>query len=78
MQEVIVYRNPAEAALLQLLGSANLFPVICGIFVFFVVFITTLNLFTGKYSNGKRGKIATNVSLVLGVVSGAATIWWMW
>lgn len=39
MQEVIVYRNPLEAALWQSLSGAEFFPVIVGILAFFVSFI---------------------------------------
>ena len=82
MQEVIVYRNPMEAAIWQYVMSASLsasfFPVICGVVVFFAVMLTAHNLISKRYGTyGKRGRISTNISLVLAAACGIGTIWYM-
>ena len=78
MQEVIVYRNPMEAAMWHFVMSADFFPVICGIVVFFVVMLTAHKLISKRYGDyGKRGRISTNISLVLAAVCGIGTIWYM-
>lgn len=79
MQEIIVYRNPAEAAIWNALGSAEFFPFMVGIVVFFVVFLTVYNLLLLKFSRyGRKGQLVTNASLAAAAVCSLATIWKMW
>ena len=40
MQSIIVYRNPIEAAFWEGVTNGSFFPVICGVVVFFAVFLT--------------------------------------
>lgn len=78
MQEVIVYRNPMEAAMWKFVMSADFFPIICGIVVFFTVMLTLHSLVSKRYGYfGNRAKVLSNISLVLAAVSGIATIWYM-
>jgi hypothetical protein len=44
MQEIIVYRNPAEAAFWHAFSGPFAFPIICGIIAFFAT-LFTLNYF---------------------------------
>lgn len=39
MQEIIVYRNPLEAAMWHGIMDGSFFPVIVGVLVFFAVFL---------------------------------------
>ena len=79
MQEIIVYRNPLEAAIWKALGSAEFFPFMVGIVVFFVVFLTVYNLLLMKFSRyGRKGQLVVNASLAAAAVCSLATIWKMW
>ena len=79
MQEIIAYRNPLEAAIWKALGSAEFFPFMVGIVVFFVVFLTVYNLLLLKFSRyGRKGQLVTNASLAAAAVCSLATIWKMW
>ena len=76
MQEIIVYRNPAEAAMWNLLGSANAFPIMVGVVAFFVVFLAVNRLLTqGKTFRQPIWK--TNVALVFGALAAIGVIWKM-
>lgn len=77
MQEVIVYRNPVEAAIWHALSSASLIPIIAGVISFFIVFLAANRLLTRGVSwNAPQWK--TNLALLLGVGAGSATTWWLW
>lgn len=80
MQEIIVYRNPLEAAIWKTVGSAEFFPFMVGFVVFFVVFLTVYNLLLLlKFSRyGREGQLVTNASLAAAAVCSLATIWKMW
>lgn len=77
MQEIIVYRNPGEAALWHALTSAEFVPVICGIVVFFVAFLLANRILTGG-RNFRVPARRTNTALAIGAVAGLLTIKWMW
>ena len=79
MQEIIVYRNPAEAALWQLLMSGEFFVVLCGILAFFAVFLGMHAVMTriwGSWGNG--AKLRSYLGLAAGAAAGVATVWAMW
>ena len=78
MQEIIVYRNPLEAAIWKALGSAEFFPFMVGIVVFFVVFLTVYNLLLKFSRYGRKGQLVVNASLAAAAVCSLATIWKMW
>ena len=78
MQEIIVYRNPMEAAMWHSLSNGELFPVLCGIIVFFATFLFTnavMNKIWGSW--GKAAAMRTNAALVFGALSGIMVIWKM-
>lgn len=78
MQEIIVYRNPAEAAMWNALSNAdNIFPVIVGVAVFFAVFITLNNLIAEKKPFKKRA-FYQKLCLGAGAVAGLFVTWVMW
>lgn len=79
MQEVIVYRNPLEAALWNTLMSGEFFPVVVGVVVFFVVFLALNAAFCKRWGSwGKGASTRTNIALAVGALSGFLTIWKMW
>ena len=79
MQEVIIYRNPAEAAFWNAVMNAEFFPAIVGIIVFLIVFVVTNGIATRKWGSwGKAARTRTNICLALGTVASVATIWKMW
>jgi hypothetical protein len=74
---IIVYRNPAEAAFWEMVSGGELFPVICGVVVFFITFIAVNYLLTkGRSWNQPAWK--TNAALALGVVAGVLSVRAMW
>jgi hypothetical protein len=77
MQEIIVYRNPADAAIWHALSSAALIPIIAGVIMFFITFLLANRLFTqGRQFNVASWK--TNAALFVGAVAGVVTAWWLW
>lgn len=79
MQEVIVYRNPMEAAFWQMVMSGEFFPVIVGVIVFFAVFLTSNAICARIWGSwGKAAARRTYACLALGALAGVATIWKMW
>lgn len=79
MQEIIVYRNPMEAAMWQALMSGEFFPAVIGVVVFFAVFLSLHSLLVKRYGSwGKRAVMRTNVALGVGILCGVLTIWKMW
>ena len=77
MQEIIVYRNPMEAAFWHAMSGAALIPIMVGVVVFFAVFLLANRLLTqGRQFNTPAWK--TNAALLIGAVAGIATCWWLW
>lgn len=64
MTEIIVYRNPLEAAMWNAIGNGSLFPIIVAIVAFFVVFLTAERV--ARFLPFKYVKAGTNAALVLG------------
>lgn len=77
MQEVIIYRNPAEAALWNAIMGGSFFPVIVGIVVFFCVFLTANRLLNKGRSFGVDVPRNTNIALAIGVVAGAVAVFFL-
>jgi hypothetical protein len=79
MQEVIVYRNPMEAAMWQLVTSGEFFPVIVGVIVFFAVFLTANSVCARIWGQwGQAATYRTYACIALGAIAGAVTVWKMW
>jgi hypothetical protein len=78
MQEIIVYRSPAEAAMWNAVSNAdNTFPVMVGIAVFFAVFAILNNLIAEKKPFKKRG-FYQKLCLGAGAAVGIIVMWVMW
>lgn len=77
MQEIIVYRNPMEAALWNTIMSGDFFPVIVGVAVFFLVFLGANRILNKGRLFGKTVTRNTNIALGLGALVGVATIYFM-
>jgi len=75
MQEIIVYRNPIEAALWQGVTSEYFVPIFCGMFAFFVMFIAATKLF--ERLNWKV-QYAHESAIGIGAFFGSIVIWWLW
>lgn len=77
MQEVIVYRNPIEAAVWSAIMNGSFMPVIAGVLVFFVVFVGFERVLNKVRNFGKNVRRNTNISLILGTVCSFITMFWM-
>ena len=77
MQEVIVYRNPLEAAFWYGVMDGSFFPIIVAVVVFFAVFLI-LNALAQKvcvflgFWRGNQGVYATYASMAVAI--GAAVL----
>ena len=79
MQEIIVYRNPLEAAMWHTVMSGEFFPVIAGVVVFFAVFLPLNHFLSQRFGSwGKTGKQVSYFSLGVGAVLGITTVRLMW
>lgn len=74
MQEIIVYRNPLEAALWSSVMDGSFFPVIVGVVAFFCVFLAVNRVINNGRSLGKNVKRNTNIALGVGVLSAIVVI----
>lgn len=80
MQEVIVYRNPMEAAIWNsIMSSGALFPVMCGVVVFFVAFLI-INGVAERYVgwNYRKRKAASYGSLAIATGIALIVVKLMW
>lgn len=79
MQEIIVYRNPAEAAFWNTIMSAdNIFPIFVGVVVFFAVLLITDSLVRKSKIRAIYNLRNSYVSLIVGAICGIFTVWYMW
>lgn len=72
MQEIIVYRNPMEAAMWGALGNGELFPIMCGVIIFFTSFLVLRMV--GNRFFGTRYIIRKNVDVVSLIASAVVSI----
>ena len=68
MQEIIVYRNPLEAALWHSLDNGGLFPIMVAMLVAFVTIVICVRI-VESYVQVRNRKLWTNLSLVAGAVA---------
>jgi hypothetical protein len=77
MQQVIVYRNPAEAAFWNMLSDGSMFPIICGIAIFFIVFLAINRIAMMKWTSWSMPKWVINTNLAVSFVAFVFTVWYM-
>ena len=77
MQEIIVYRNPLEAALWSAIMDGSFFPVIVGVVAFFCAFLAVDRVLNKGRSWGKSAKRNTNIALGVGALSSVLVIFFM-
>lgn len=76
MQEIIVYRNPGEAAMWEfLMNSPTVFPFMCAVIVGLVA---TSGLFRLVKSRRWRMSIDPRLPVIAGVLAGVATYYVMY
>lgn len=79
-QSIIVYRNPIEAAFWESASSGQIFPIVVGVIVFFVLFLAlqyqVVERFTGW--NSKYRTWGTYAALAAGAGAAIAVIEKMW
>ena len=76
MQEIIVYRNPLEAALWGSLGNGELFPIMVAMLVAFVTVLICIRI-AEFYVPRQKMKLWSNLSLVAGAVAAVIVLWVM-
>ena len=77
MQEIIVYRNPLEAALWSAIMDGSFFPAIVGVVAFFCAFLAVNRVLNKGRSWGKNVKRNTNIALGVGALSAVLVIFFM-
>ena len=77
MTEVIVYRNPLEAAMWRGLMDGSFLPVIAGIIVFFCVFLLLNKILNRGRTIGKNVARNTNIALGVGAIIGLAVMFYL-
>ena len=77
MQEIIVYRNPLEAALWSAIMDGSFFPVIVGVVAFFCAFLAVNRVLNKGRSWGKNAKLNTSIALGVGALSAVLVIFFM-
>lgn len=77
MQEVIIYRNPMEAAMWNAIMDGSFFPVIVGVVVFFCVFLATNRVLNKGRTTGKNVERNANIALAVGAASAITSIYFM-
>lgn len=79
MQQIIVYRNPAEAAFWDMImSSPNLFPIMVGIVVFFNVLIFSTYLVRKSKQKMIYNLRNSYFPLIVSAICGIFTVWYMW
>ena len=78
MTEIIVYRNPAEAALWQMLSGGEFFPVFAGAIVGVLAVVLAARICDSVFRKPRQPKWAGNLTLVIGAAAWAATTYALW
>lgn len=76
-QSIIVYRNPLEQMFWESAMAANLWPVIVGVFVFFLVFGCLQAYVVERFVPRFKRNLCTNLALLASAVAGVGTIMYM-
>lgn len=77
MQEVIVYRNPLEAAIWQTVMNGEFFVVAVGLVAFFLVFLAIHGL-VGKYFGWMKQQKTVYWQLAGSAVVGILIVKYLW
>ena len=75
MQEIIVYRSPAEAAIWRVLSTGEFFPIIVGACVALAVFLVIMQ-FERRVPYRNRGKLSTG-ALIVGAITWIMVSWFL-
>lgn len=79
MQQIIVYRNPAEAAFWNTIMSAdNIFPIFVGVVVFFAVLLITDSIVRKSKIRAIYNLRNSYFPLIVSAICGIFTVWYMW
>ena len=82
MTEIIVYRNPADAALWQMLSGGEFFPVlvgaIVGVLAVVLAVVLAAKVFDKVFGAFRQPKWAGNLTLVIGAAVWVATTYVLW
>ena len=74
-QSIIVYRNPAEAALWE---SGMVFPLICGMVIGCILAYGAATFWDKQFSYGTCYRQYTgHIALVFALIGVFGTMWWM-
>ena len=78
MTEIIVYRNPMEAAFWNMISGGEFFPIVVGavVGVLAVVVVTKIN--DRVFGAFRQPKWASNLSLAVGAAVWAGVTYMMW
>jgi len=80
MQEIIVYRNPLEARVWEMVMDGSFFPIIVGVIVFFAVFlliqIQIVQRFIPRF-HVKKQNYGTYAALLVAAIAGVWTVKYM-
>ena len=79
MQEVIIYRNPMEAAIWNGIMTPEFGVFIMGIVIFGVV-LSIYSTFIQRHISWKNDKLASNIAIAVAAVAGIAWVfaWPYW
>lgn len=78
MSEIIVYRNPLEASVWQMLMSAEFIVAFVGVVVFLVVFVASHMISVRVWGHrGKRSALRTNLCLLIGFLASVSSVFMM-
>lgn len=79
MQQIIVYRNPAEVAFWNLITSSpNMFPISVGIVVFFVSVLVFSDVTRKSKYRAARNVANSYIPLIVSGLVGVLVTWYMW
>ena len=77
MHQIIVYRNPAEAAFWNLMSDGSLFPITCAIVIFFIVFMAINQIAMMKWTSFNIPKWMITANLAMSFATSVFTVWYM-
>ena len=76
-QSIIVYRNPLEQMFWEGGGSAYVWPVLVGVFAFFLVFGCIQSFIIDRLFPWSRRRVITSIALLVSAAAGVGTVMYM-